>query len=473
MDGYRVAQIRAAEARAFEHVDPDDLMQRAASGLAAAILRRLDRAYGSRVLLVVGSGNNGGDALWAGVRLARRGVVVRAWRTGVGVHEAGWTAFLAAGGRELDPARAMDELCRCDFVVDAVAGIGSHPGLVEPVASFARACRAARVPVVAVDLPSGLDVEPPFVVEEHFTAALTVTFGGYKLCQLTEPGRSACGELELVDIGLELTQPEVHQWSPAEVAAAWPMPSAASDKYSRGVVGLDTGSLDYPGAAVLSAAGAIYAGAGLVRHLGPQPVVARVLDAFPNVVAAPGRVQSLVIGSGWGQREDAQTVARLLATGVPMVIDADALRRLPDIGRASALLTPHAGELAFLLDVERSTVISDPLATVRQAAAKTGCTVLLKGATQYVATPGADTVQLAVPGPAWTAQAGSGDVLAGIAGTLLAAGLEPVAAAVLAASVQALAARAHPGPIPPQELAAALPGVIAAFGDAGAPAELA
>ena len=119
-------------------------MQRAAAGLAAAILRRLDRAYGSRVLLVVGSGNNGGDALWAGVRLARRGVVVRAWRTGAGVHEAGWAAFLAAGGRELGPTQVLGELHRWDFVVDAVAGIGSHPGLVEPVASFARACRAAR-----------------------------------------------------------------------------------------------------------------------------------------------------------------------------------------------------------------------------------------------------------------------------------------------------------------------------------------
>jgi len=473
MDGYRVAQIRAAEALAFESLDPDVLMQRAAAGLAAAILRRLDGAYGSRALLVVGSGNNGGDALWAGVRLARRGVSVHAWRTGARVHEAGWAALLAAGGCEVTAAEALAGLGRYHFVVDAVAGIGSRPGLDGPVAAFAEACRASGARVVAVDLPSGVAPEPPFVDAAHFTAALTVTFGGYKLCQLTEPGRSACGEVELVDIGVELSEPEVHQWTPTDVAAAWPVPGQGADKYSRGVVGLDTGSPDYPGAAVLSAAGAIYAGAGMVRHLGALPVVGRVLDAFPNVVAAQGRVQSLVIGSGWGQRKDTKTVAKLIAAGVPLVIDAEALRQLPEIGRATALLTPHAGELAFLLGVERSSVVADPLTAVRQAAEQTGCTVLLKGATQYIAAPGETTVQLAVPGPAWTAQAGSGDVLAGIAGTLLAAGLETGTAAVVAASIQALAAAATPGPVPPQQLAATVPAVVSALLDAEPSAQLA
>lgn len=473
MEGYRVAQIRAAEAAAFTRVAPDVLMQKAAAGLAAAILRRLDGVYGSRALLVIGSGNNGGDALWAGARLARRGVIVRAWRTAGTAHEAGWRAFLAAGGREVSASEALDGLGGYDFVVDAVAGIGSRPGLDGPVAAFAQACRASGARVVAVDLPSGLAPEPPFVDAPHFTAALTVTFGGYKLCQLIQPGRAACGEVELVDIGLELAEPDLRQWTLSEVAAAWPIPGPGADKYSRGVVGLDTGSLDYPGASVLSAAGAIYCGAGMVRHLGPAPVVNRVLDAFPNVVAAQGRVQSLVIGSGWGQRKDAKTVAKLIASGVPLVIDADALRQLPEIGRPTALLTPHAGELAFLLGIERAAVHDDPLSAVRNAADRTGCTVLLKGATQFVATPGVHTVEVAVPGPAWTAQAGSGDVLAGIAGTLLGAGLETSTAAVLAASIQAIAASAHPGPLPPQQLAAALPGVISDLVDARAETELA
>jgi hydroxyethylthiazole kinase-like uncharacterized protein yjeF len=466
MDGYRVADIRAAEQAAFTTIDPDVLMQRAAAGLAAAILRRLDGAYGAKVLLVVGSGNNGGDALFAGMRLAGRGVQVHCWRAGADVHAAGWAALLAAGGREVSAAEALTGLANWDVVIDGVAGIGSRPGLAEPVAAFAAACRTSGTPVVAVDLPSGLAPEPPFGDAPHFVADLTVTFGGYKLCQLLQPAAQACGEIELVDIGLELGDPEVRCWEPDEVAAAWPTPAPSADKYARGVVGLDTGSPDYPGAAVLSATGATYAGAGMVRYLGPATVAGRVLTALPNVVAAPGRVQALVIGSGWGERKDGKVLTRAMATGVPMVIDADGLRHLAGPGRSDILLTPHAGELAFLLGVDRATVTTDPLAAVRQASDRTGCTVLLKGATQYVATPGERIVQVAVPGPSWTAQAGSGDVLAGMCGVLLAAGLPAATAAVVGASAQAMVAAEHPGPVPPQELVRWLPELVAAWGTA-------
>jgi hydroxyethylthiazole kinase-like uncharacterized protein yjeF len=472
--GYTVAQIRDSEARAFAVVGPDALMQRAAAGLATAILRRLRRpsgsrggptagagAYGARVLLVVGSGNNGGDALFAGAALARRGVRVTAWRTGTGVHAAGWQAFLAAGGRELDAAGAAAALPVQRFVVDGVAGIGSRPGLAADVAAFAAACAEARVPVVAVDLPSGLAPEPPFRDEAHFRADLTVTFGGLKLCHLLEPARTDCGEVELVDLGLDLDPPAVSEWEEPELAAAWPVPDARSDKYSRGVVGLDTGSPAYPGAAVLTAAGAVGAGAGMVRYLGPPRVADRVLEEFPNVVPGDGRVQALVLGSGWGPRPDGEPVARAVADGGPLVLDADGLRHLPDRGHPGVLLTPHAGELARLLGIDRLQVQANPPSAVRAAVAATGCTVLLKGATQYVATPGGDRVWLALPGSAWTAQAGSGDVLAGVCGTLLAAGLTTVKAALAAASVQALGARQHPGPVPPQDAAALLVQTVA------------
>jgi len=455
-NGYTVAQIRAAEAAAMAVLGPDELMQRAAAGLATAVLRRLrdGGAYGARVLLVVGSGNNCGDALFAGARLAARGVAVTAWRTGPAVHDAGWAAFLAAGGRERDADGARTQLSRQRLVIDGVAGIGSRPGLDTDVAAFAEACQALRVPVVAVDLPSGLAPEPPFGDDPHFTADLTVTFGGFKLCQLLEPSRSSCGDLELVSIGLDLPEPTVSRWTPDELATAWPLPDASSDKYSRGVVGLDTGSVDYPGAAVLSAAGAVGAGAGMVRYLGPLPVAPRVLDRFPNVVIGQGRVQALVVGSGWGERKDTGVVTRAMKAGVPMVVDADALRHLPTRGgHAAVVLTPHAGELARLLGLQRAEVEADPLAAVRTAVAHTGCTVLLKGATQYVATPGEHRVWLAIPGPGWTAQAGSGDVLAGACGSLLAAGLPPLEAALAAASVQAVAAGRYPGPLPPQALA--------------------
>ncbi len=450
---YTVAQIREAEADAMAVLGQDALMQRAAAGLASVILRRLSHPYGSRVLLAVGSGNNGGDALFAGVRLARRGVRVSAWRTGSGAHEAGWRAFLAAGGHVLDAAQALSELPRQQCVVDGVAGLGSRPGLAPDVAGFASACRQHRVPVVAVDLPSGLPPEPPFGDEPRFTAQVTVTFGGYKPCQLMEPARSECGELELVDLGLELVEPALAQWEVADLAAAWPVPDARSDKYSRGVVGLDTGSVDYPGAAVLTAAGAVGVGAGMVRYLGAPPVAARILDRFPNVVAGQGRVQALVLGSGWGDRRDRGVIGRAVEAGVPLVVDADGLRHLPEKGHRGVLLTPHAGELARLIDVERAAVEADPLAAVRTAVAATGCTVLLKGATQYVASPGENRIWLGVQGPGWTAQAGSGDVLAGACGALMAAGLTPVEAALAATSVQALAATRMPGPLPPQDAA--------------------
>ncbi len=466
--GYTVGQIRAAEARAMAADRTGDaLMQRAAAGLAAVVLRLLrpDRAlhafgggrrggvYGARVLLVVGSGNNGGDALFAGARLAARGVAVTAWRAGSGVHEAGWRAFRSAGGREVDAEGALAGLAGQRLVVDAVAGIGSRPGLAAPVADLAEACAATGVPVVAADLPSGLAPEPPFVESAHFAAVVTVTFGGLKLCQLVEPAASACGRVELVDLGLDLPLPAVSRWDRSDLAAAWPVPDATSDKYSRGVVGIDAGSTDYPGAGVLAVAGAVGAGAGMVRCLAPEAVATRVVERFPNVVTSPGRVQAHVLGPGWGPRPDgAARVAAAVASGLPLVLDADAIGHLRQ-GRPGVVLTPHAGELARLLGLERSEVETDPLGAVRRAVAETGCTVLLKGATQFVCGPQEDRVWLGLPGPAWTAQAGSGDVLAGACGALLAAGLPPVRAALAAAGLQALTAARHPGPLPPQALA--------------------
>lgn len=464
--GYTVAQIRAAEAQAFARLGPDALMQAAAAGLASAILRLLRdhrrRAYGAKVLLVVGSGNNGGDALFAGAILARRGVQVRAWQCGPRWHEAGVQAFLAAGGRPADRGLAETWVQSGDLIVDAVAGIGSRPGLSEGLAAFAALCSSSAVPVVAVDLPSGVAPEPPFSTAPSFRADLTVTFGGYKLCHLLEPTRSLCGEISLVNLDLELPEPEVIGWEDDDVSAVWPVPDATGDKYRRGVVGLDTGSPAYPGAAVLSAAGALGVGAGMVRHFGPPVVGERVLNSFPNVVLGQGRVQALVLGSGWGDRKDRGVVARAVAAGVPLVVDADALGHLPPKGHPGVLLTPHAGELARLLQIDRAQVETDPLQAVGAAAGRTGCTVLLKGATQYLAEPGLGQIRLAVPGPAWAAQAGSGDVLAGACGALLAAGLSAPEAGLAAASLQAMVGGRFPGPTSPQTFADLAPGLIGA-----------
>ena len=366
--------------------------------------------------------------------------------------------------------------------MDGVAGIGGRAGLRAEVADFARACVAAAVPVVAVDLPSGIPADPPFTalaaageqsepvpvpvparsttgngLATHFTAEVTVTFGGLKACHVIEPARSACGRIELVDIGLPELEPELEAWEPADVAAAWPVPGVGDDKYSRGVVGVDAGSTRYPGAAMLVATGAVRAGAGMVRFTGEPALAPAMLARLPNVVTAPGRVQALVLGSGWGERADGrEVVAGAVATGLPMVIDADALQMLPYRLHPQVLLTPHAGELGRFLGIAREQVVADPVAAVRQAVVRTGGTVLLKGATQLVATPGQARVGVAVPGPGWTAQAGSGDLLAGICGALLAAGLPAPEAALAGASIQAMAATGR-GPVPPQDLELPLP----------------
>ncbi|MCW5952510.1 MAG: bifunctional ADP-dependent NAD(P)H-hydrate dehydratase/NAD(P)H-hydrate epimerase [Propionibacteriaceae bacterium] len=476
---YSVATIRAAESAAIAVSGEAALMQRAAAALAAVVARELrtrrGAVHGARVLVVTGSGNNGGDALFAAARLARRGVRVRAWRPGSGVHEAGWLAFLAVGGRELDAAGADAALVETDLVIDGVAGIGGRAGLRTPVADFARACAVAQVPVVAVDLPSGVPADLPFVslvpageqtdpvpvpeparstigdgLAAHFTADVTVTFGGLKACHVIEPARSACGRIELIDIGLPPMEPELECWEPADLRAAWPVPAATSDKYSRGVVGVDAGSVQYPGAGVLAVTGAVRAGAGMVRYLGPSEVARLVLERLPNVVTGEGRVQALALGSGWGDRPDGpDVVAAAVASGLPIVVDADALGMLPYRLHPQVLLTPHAGELARLLGIAREQVTADPVAAVRHAVARTGGTVLLKGATQVVATQGRTSVEIAVHFPSWTAQAGSGDLLAGICSALLAAGLPAPEAAAVGASIQAMAA--PNAPLPPQE----------------------
>ena len=204
--------------------------------------------------------------------LAAEGVSVTAWRASDSCHMGGWEAYVDAGGREIDHAGARGLLGSAGIVVDGVYGVGARAGLPEPVADVASACRESRARVVAVDMPSGLEADSCAVATDAFAAARTVSFGTYKQCQFLEPARSRCGEVTLVDIGLDPAAAGVVAWEREDVAAAWPIPDATSDKYARGVVGVDTGSPDYPGAGVLSTLGAVYAGAGMVRSLGAEAV---------------------------------------------------------------------------------------------------------------------------------------------------------------------------------------------------------
>ncbi|HZA03948.1 MAG TPA: NAD(P)H-hydrate epimerase [Propionibacteriaceae bacterium] len=472
LEAYGVDTIRRVEQAVIDQVGDDTLMQRAASGLAAAVaraaVRLLGRVYGARVVILVGPGNNGGDALFAGARLARRGAAVTAVRCLGTPHARGLAALQTAGGRLIDigdldlvedrRVRANLRL-EADVAVDGVLGIGGRPGLPDDVALLARDLASFSVPTIAVDLPSGVGADSGAVPADAFWATQTVTFGELKPCHLVEPARQRCGKVEVVDIGLGSIPPGtgdlwLRQVEVEDLAMCWPYPDARSDKYSRGVVGIDTGSDTYPGAAIMTVHGAVHAGAGMVRFLGADRPAEVIGSQLPNVVFAPGQVQSHLFGSGWGDRADGgEVLQRALESELPTVVDADGLRYLPERLPEHWLLTPHAGELARLLGEDRSWVTEDPVRAVRTGVAKTGATVLLKGATQLVAGPQRDWVEIALPGPGWTGQAGSGDTLGGMCAALAAAGLPVADAAVLAASLQAYTASRHPGPIPPVRLA--------------------
>jgi hydroxyethylthiazole kinase-like uncharacterized protein yjeF len=419
---HTVEQVRAAEAELMAKLPDGALMQRAATGLAVAIGNFLGRAYGARVVLLIGSGDNGGDALYAGARLARRGAKVTAVLLSDRAHPAGLSALTAAGGRYVgagsDGSRdVVSEIARADVVVDGIVGIGGRPGLRPDALAAVRAAEQHAVPIVAVDTPSGVDVDTGETPEPHVNAALTVTFGTHKMCHLIDPAASACGPVHLVDIGLDLPPAAVQSLQASDVRALYPVPHADSDKYSRGVLGLMVGSTQYPGAAVIATAGALAGPTGMVRYIGPDPVAEAVREAHPEVVG-DGRVQAWTIGSGLGDELDIARIRDLLDAEEPVVLDADGLKALDDSGdHIGVLATPHAGELARLLGVERATVEAQRLKYARLAAERFDVTVLLKGATTVIAAPDGE-VRVNTNATPWLATAGAGDVLAGLCGSL-------------------------------------------------------
>ncbi|MFB7929099.1 NAD(P)H-hydrate dehydratase [Streptomyces sp. NPDC056039] len=473
---YSVETVRTAERELMARLPEGALMQRAAAGLAAACADLLGRVYGSRVVLLVGSGDNGGDALYAGARLARRGAGVTAVLLAPErAHAEGLAALRRAGGRAVEAggvegaggAGGVEELIeRADLVLDGIVGIGGKGGLRPDAVPLAAAAGRARGAVVAVDLPSGVDVDTGQVRGVAVRAHLTVTFGTHKPGLLIDPAREYAGSVRLVDIGLELpVEPDLEALQHADVARLLPVPRAESDKYRRGVVGIAAGSARYPGAAVLAVSGALRGGAGAVRYVGPagDAVIARypetlVSDRGPKHA---GRVQAWVVGPGAG--DDAATVGEVLAADVPVLIDADGLR-LADAEvvrgrRAPTLMTPHAGEAAALLGVERGEVEGARLAAVRELAGRYGATVLLKGSTTLVADSGGGAVRVNPTGTSWLATAGSGDVLSGLAGSLLAAGLCAVDAGSVGAYLHGLAGRlaADGAPVGAHDVADAVP----------------
>ncbi len=462
---HTVEQVRAAEEVLLAAMPEGALMARAAHGLAQAVIDLLGSPYGGRVLLLVGPGNNGGDALIAGAVLARRGCQVEAWTFADQVHPAGAEALHAAGGRitrfRADPHPSTSTgTSRPDLVVDGIVGIGGRPGL--PADALAALDLLSGIPVVAVDVPSGVDVDSGETPHPHVHADLTVTFGTHQVAHLVDPAAAACGVVHLVDLGLDLPPAEVEALQPADVAALLPRPGSHAHKYTRGVVGIRAGSSDYPGAGLLSVAGASTGLCGMVRFVGDAEVATRVREVHPEVVG-DGRVQAWVVGSGSGAHAAAELAAALRdgETGVACVVDADALAHLTGPVRTPVVLTPHAGELAAMTGAERADIEAAPLAHVRRAATTYDAVVLLKGRHTLVASPDG-RVRVTTTGTPWLATAGAGDVLGGLIGALLAAGLDLFDAASVGSWVHGAAATlaSAGGPIVAGDVARAVPAVV-------------
>jgi ADP-dependent NAD(P)H-hydrate dehydratase / NAD(P)H-hydrate epimerase len=445
---YTADAIRDAEAPLLASLPEGALMRRAAYGLATAIARELQARTngmaGRTVCAVVGSGDNGGDALWAATLLRRRGVAVEAiLLSPERTHTAGLAAFRRVGGRIVEKISETT-----DLVLDGVVGIsGSGPLRPNAAAIF----ESLAVPVVAVDIPSGTDVHTGATPGAAVHAALTVTFGGLKPVHAL----ADCGRIELVDIGLHLPPTDVLGFEAADVIDRWPVPGPKDDKYTQGVTGILAGSSTYPGAAILCTGAAVSATSGMVRYAGTA--AGEVVSHWPEVIAtenaaSAGRVQAWVVGPGLGTDEaGTNALSFALDTDLPVIVDADGLTIVaahPDLvsGRtAPTVLTPHAGEYKRLAGHPPG---DDRVGAARSLADALGATVLLKGNVTVIAEPGGP-VYLSPAGQSWAATAGSGDVLSGVIGALLAAGLPPGEAAAAADFVHARAAglsAADPGP---------------------------
>lgn len=461
-------------------------MQRAAFALSRICLDLTRR--GSVVWILAGSGNNAGDALFAGAQLARRGRRVRISLASSSTHESGLSAAIAAGARVVSDA--PDD---CDLVLDGIVGIGGRGGLqgrAEALADRAHALGRRGAIVVAVDVPSGVDASTGAVNGSVITADLTVTFGALKQGLVVDPGARFAGHVELVDIGLgpHLERSHFMVVTPWDLGGEFREPLRDDDKYTRGVVGVVAGSESYPGAAVLCTGAARWGGAGMVRYAGraPEAVQAR----WPDVVLehrwpeVPSRVQAWAVGSGAGTDDEAQRrVLAALEDEVPVVLDADALtllaadkelqRLVLERGRQglATVLTPHDREF-LRLDPAADLVRGDRVESVRRLADRLAATILLKGASTIVADHSGRTYVSRSGTPA-LATAGSGDVLTGLLGSTLAHvqarghSAEPGLFAAVVAAQHGLAGRIAEsrGPVTAVELLAAVPDMLALVSD--------
>jgi NAD(P)H-hydrate epimerase len=451
--------MAAADQRAIAGGTPEVvLVDRAGRAVARHALWMLGGSYGRRVIFACGKGNNGADGrVAAGVLRAR----------GVGVDE-------LALERGFDVDELGRALARADLVIDAMYGTGFRGRLDGAAELFVRAVDATGVPVLAIDIPSGVNGTTGEIAGAAVRARETICFAAYKPGLLFEPGRSHAGRVQVVDIGIDVTsgRDDLPRLSVLDVAdLAFPEPGAESHKWSSGclVVG---GSGGMVGAPMLASQAALRCGAGMVvcavpgigaaAQVSGRELVSRALpatalgalaeDAADHVLKELHRFRALVVGPGLGRDQSAQSAARRIVAeaDVAIVVDADALNAIAvdpvalrvrhAAGRPVAVLTPHAAEYERLAG---RPVGADRVEAARDLAARLHAVVLLKGPGTVIAAPEGDAVIDLTGGPA-LATAGTGDVLSGVIGALLAQGVAPFAAAVTGAYLHGRAATAAP-----------------------------
>ena len=456
---WHAATLRALDQATIAAGLPGAALMECAGAAAAEVIReRFGGAW--RIVVVCGPGNNGGDGFVVARRLVADSFAASVALTAPETAYAGdAAAMLRAADAAGVPRSELTDAGDADLVVDAVFGTGFRDAL--EVLPF-----ETDAPIVALDVPSGIDATSGVVRGEAVRAEITVCFGGRKLGTAIEPGRSHSGEVVTVPIGLieSLAPPEPDALlCTDEDLALLAQRDPVGSKYDAGSVLVVAGSAGMPGAASLAAAAALRSGAGLVRvvtrpseraivagHL-PEAMVIGSEDIEAILEYARG-AGAVVAGPGLGRDTHAAVLVEALVRDVdaPLLLDADALFMLA--GRLELLrdrarpvvLTPHAGELARLLGVSSSDVRSRRLERLQQAVAAAGGVVLLKGPDTLVTAPGEPlrVVETAVP---QLATAGAGDVLAGVAGALLARGGPGAQTVALAAVAHGAAARSAAG----------------------------
>ncbi|MCF6368544.1 NAD(P)H-hydrate dehydratase [Rhizobium sp. TRM95001] len=453
----------ADRAAAQSGIDSYGLMEKAGQAVAAAALRHYPKTL--RFVVLCGPGNNGGDGYVAARALTEAGADVAIFTLGDPARLSGDARLAYDLGKSRPYPLAELELCEGDTVIDAVFGAGPARSVPVELQQLMEQSDVAGLPVIAIDLPSGLCGRRGIPLSKAFKAAHTVTFMARKPGHLLMPGRSLCGDIEVVDIGIpsriiraaagkiKVNHPILWQHQLA-------LPDAQSHKYRRGHLAVFSGGASHTGAARLSAAAGLAAGAGLVTVASPKEamlvnaghltaVMLREMETSADVLKwfSNAKLSAFVLGPGFGVGEKAREFV-LALEGRPLVLDADGITSFrnhqPQLfdayrGDVHLVLTPHEGEFARLFPAIAEDEDLSKVEKVLLAARSSNAVVVYKGADTVIAAPDGRAF-INENAPPWLATAGSGDVLAGIIGALLANGTPAFEAAAAGVYVHGEAA---------------------------------